>query len=136
MSTCTDDRCPEHGQCVWVDCDIPGWHEHRVGSEWWIDEDGNTTTAEVTVRGLVVVSRNALAELLKKAGYTQIEEPRRVCDPLPPGEEPPASCTGERDCPAVVVHMLCCQSIGLRPPPPIDRPLLPDPVVPDRRRPE
>lgn len=81
-------RCPVHGDCAWVDCAIPGWHEHQVGDEWWTDDNGDVVTTYVHVRGLVLVSRNALAQLLEKAGYSQVEQPRALCDPLPPGEEP------------------------------------------------
>lgn len=85
----TDSDPLPDASCAWVDCDIPGWHEHAVGDEWWVDDNGNQMTAYVHVRGLVLVSRNALAGLLEKAGYTQVEVPRRLCDPPPPGEVPP-----------------------------------------------
>lgn len=109
-----DGRCPVHGDCAWVDCAIPGWHEHQVGDEWWTDDSGDVVTTYVHVRGLVLVSRNALAQLLEKAGYSQVEQPRALCDPPRPGETPPPMCTGDADCPAPD-HMLCCPSPTRRP---------------------
>lgn len=81
--------------------------------------------------------RGAIADYLWEQGWRRevraedVTESRRLCAPLPLGEELPAMCTGEQDCPATDAHMLCCQSPDRRPhPPPVDRPPLPNPVIP------
>lgn len=108
-----NERCPQHGSCSWVDCDRPGWHEHQVGDEWWVDDNGDQVCMYVHVRGLVLISRNALAALLERAGYAQVEAPRALCEPPLPGEDPPRMCDATEDCQADD-HMLCCQSPSRR----------------------